>query len=605
MVYDVDGDTLRRLRAQPDGGKQQRDDDSGRLRSHGRPLLLRVSRLQTLICIIAVLFSAWVVARAHLFFFSPPAILNWYDEGYVVAFARRMLEGSLLPYVDAVSHRGPLLYWVTAVAVALGEPFSWAPVRILALGCTLLNVLLVFLAARRADHVLAGAIAALGIPIALLLGMELPMDGMAFGGELLLNVFAMASLWLLVTALRGRHAWRLVLIAGALAGLSVLTKQIAAALLPALALWPIAAALSRRDWGASERYKLAAAFPIGVAIPLAALVVRYAAAGELGTLFYYMVTYNSEVYLAPITPQLRTQADHKLILNEITLIALALAVLAWAITRPLAGAKGWRDLPRSYDEHGFIATVGLAALLALLFGNAAGRGFHHYFVMHVPWFGLLAGLLLERAIRDMGSSMKLGALTWALVLLPGCVLLERGWRWRQERFTLEKAANIAWRNPKEASICKFIHQHSTPRDTLFVWGFTPALYTTCERHAASRYLYTTFVTGFVPWFDEPRSVEERRVTPGSRAILLRELASARPAVIVDAPDLMGDRSISSYPEFASFVSAHYCSAGTRDGWPVYTLKRDGQRCAAAAQPAAGGEEIFDEELQKNTSGSAE
>jgi hypothetical protein len=600
MVYDVDGDTLRRLRAQPDPGKQQRDEDSGRLRSRDRPLL-RVSRLQFVICVFAVLFAAWVVARAHLFFFSPPAILNSYDEGYVVAFARRMLEGSMLPYVDAVSHRGPLLYWVTAIAVALGEPFSWAPVRILALACTLLTVLLIFLAARRADHVLAGAIAALGIPIALLLGMELPMDGMAFGGELLLNVFALASLWLLVTALRGRAAWRLLLVAGALAGLSVLTKQIAAALLPALALWPVAAALSRRELGTAERYKLALAFPIGVAIPLAALLVRYAVAGELGALFYYMVTYNSEVYLAPITPQWRMQADHKLILNEITLIALALGVLAWAITRPLAGARGWRDLPRSYDQNGFIATVGLAALLALLFGNAAGRGFHHYFVMHVPWFGLLAGLLLERAIRDVGpSSAKLGALTWLLVLLPACVLLERGWRWRQERFAVEKASNIAWRNPKEAPICRFIAEHSTPRDTLFVWGFTPALYTSCERHAASRFLYTTFVTGFVPWFDEPRAVEERRVTPGSRATLLRELSSARPAVIVDAPDLMGDRSISSYPEFAAFVSAHYCSAGTQDGWPVYTRKRAGQRCASETRPAAGGEEIIDEELLKES-----
>jgi hypothetical protein len=598
MVYDVDGDTLRRLRAEPDPRRGARVDDTAAARSRGRPRLAPVTRLHVLICFFALLFAGWQVIRAHLFFFDPPAILNSYDEGYVVAFARRMLEGSLLPYVDAVSHRGPVLYWVTAIAVALGEPFSWAPVRLLALSATLLNVLLVFLAARRANHVLAGTIAALGIPIALLLGMELPMDGMAFGGELLLNVFALASLGVLVTALRGRHTWQLVVVAGVLAGLAVLTKQIAAALLPAFALWPLAAALSRPDLKRSERYKWAAAFPIGVAIPVAALIARYAVAGELSTLFYYMVTYNSEVYLAPITPQLRTESDHKLILNEITLIALALPVLAWAITRPLTSAASFRDLPRAYDKDGFIATVGLAALLALLFGNAAGRGFHHYFVMHVPWFGLLAGLLLERAIRDVGtSSVKLGALAWSLVLLPGCVLLERGWRWRQERFTAEKATNIAWRNPKEASICKFIQQNSTPRDTLFVWGFTPSLYTSCERHAASRYLYTTFVTGFVPWFDEPRAVEEKRVTPGSRAMLLRELASARPAVIVDAPDMMGDRSISSYPEIAAFVDTHYCSAGTQDGWPVYVLERPGKPCASKARPAAsGGEEILDEEL---------
>lgn len=58
----------------------------------------------------------------------------------------------------------------------------------------------------------------------------------------------------------------------------------------------------------------------------------------------------------------------------------------------------------AYDKVGFIGTVGLAALLALSFGNATGRNFHHYYVMHAPWFALLAGLLLERAVRGVGTT---------------------------------------------------------------------------------------------------------------------------------------------------------------------------------------------------------
>jgi hypothetical protein len=579
MVDDVDGDTLRGLRAAGDAGASAQARDTAAARSRERSRRRPLTRVELLISAFAGLFAGWQIARAHLFFFSPPAVLNLYDEGYVVAFARRMLEGSWLPYVDAVSHRGPMLYWVTAIAVALGAPFSWAPIRILALSCTLLNVALVFLAARSAHHVLAGALAALGIPIVLLLGMQMPMDGIAFGGELLLNVFALASLWALVTALRRRASWRLVLAAGVAAGLAVLSKQVSAALLPAFALWPLAAALSRTELPPSERWKLASAFPVGVATPIAALIARYAVAGELGTLYYYMVTYNSEVYLAPISPELRLQTAETLMVIAITLIALTPALLTWAITRARANTGGWRDLPRAYDRVGFVGTVGLAALLAVLFGNAAGRSFQHYYVMHTPWLALVAGLLLERAVHGAGtSSAKLRALTYVLVLLPGCLLLDRGWSARQKQFDLEKVIKVEWRDPKSAPLCEFIKRNSKPTDTLFVWGFTPALYTSCERRAASRFVYTTFVAGYVPWFDEPRALEEQRVVPGSRAILLRELASARPAVIVDAPDLMGDRSISTYPELAGFVNTHYCSAGTHDGRPVYTRKRDSKGC---------------------------
>ncbi|HEX8791962.1 MAG TPA: hypothetical protein VF765_13500, partial [Polyangiaceae bacterium] len=97
---------------------------------------------------------------AHYTFLHPIVWpMNFRDEGYITAFAERMIHGRWLPYVDAVSHRGPMLYWVAAVAVRIGGSDSFVPVRMLALGCSLLVVLLAYLAAARSRRPLAGGIA--------------------------------------------------------------------------------------------------------------------------------------------------------------------------------------------------------------------------------------------------------------------------------------------------------------------------------------------------------------------------------------------------------------------------------------------------------------
>lgn len=61
----------------------------------------------------AILAIAMVteLCRLHLWFIYPYPSVLWCDEGYIAAFALRMLGGHWLPYVDAVSQRGPVLYW--------------------------------------------------------------------------------------------------------------------------------------------------------------------------------------------------------------------------------------------------------------------------------------------------------------------------------------------------------------------------------------------------------------------------------------------------------------------------------------------------------------
>ena len=111
-----------------------------------------------------------------------------------MAIGSRMLEGQLLPYVDGISHRGPILYWAGALIAAFGDD-RWMPMRIAGAFTFLLVGTLCFLSGRRAGFPLAGAVGVIGC--AFVSGvMLLPQDGLAFNGEVLMNVWVMGALCL-------------------------------------------------------------------------------------------------------------------------------------------------------------------------------------------------------------------------------------------------------------------------------------------------------------------------------------------------------------------------------------------------------------------------
>ena len=87
-----------------------------------------------------------------------------------------MVEGRWLPYVDAVSHRGPVYYWVTAVLVKTCGWSSWLAMRVGTLSCMLLTLGLGFAAALVAKRSLAAGVMVLvaGLQVMPMRGESLP-----------------------------------------------------------------------------------------------------------------------------------------------------------------------------------------------------------------------------------------------------------------------------------------------------------------------------------------------------------------------------------------------------------------------------------------------
>jgi 4-amino-4-deoxy-L-arabinose transferase-like glycosyltransferase len=485
------------------------------------------------------------LAIAHADFFQPAGSLHIFDEGYINAFAARMLEGRFLPYVDAVSHRGPLLYWVAAIAAWLGGD-GWLPIRACALAASLLSATFTFLAARAAGRPFAGALGALGFALVSMFVFG-PMDGMSFNGEHLLDVFAMAALYLTVVALaRPVPRLGLVVAAGVCVALGGLSKQNGAVMVPTIGAWMLAAALARSELSRAQRWSMLGAFAGGVALPLLTTVGIYAVAGELDALHYWAVVYNRDIYMGAFTTARAWDAIEYFVVERALLLAIALFLCLWGISRAVF-ARPVFDLARRWDGDGFTATVALGALLSLMASNASLRGFTHYFMQLVPWFALLFGLLVERA----GAARR--GVHRALLLAPAILFLFVAWRWTRVGHLAEQAGL----RKQAATTCAMIDRHVPAGDPIFVWGFQPDLYTWCRRKPASRYVFTTFVSGVVPWFDLDVAGENRLAVPGSRRELLEELDRTH-APIVHVPKSLYNRSMYRYRVLARYLRKHYC-----------------------------------------------
>jgi hypothetical protein len=539
------------------------------LRSVLTPRVLRiVPSAAALVCVL------WVFVAAHLTFFSPVAWpMNGKDEGYINAFAMRLLEGHFLPYVDGVSHRGPVLYWVAAIAAGLGDRMSFVPVRVLALCCSLLIVGLTFVAALRAKGPLAAGVAAVGIGVGCVLEQP-PDDGLAYNGEPLLDVFAMAALVCLTVGLSSqgrRPSARWVAAAGCLAALAALSKQVGAVILAPFALWVVATAITHREGDTLlRRGRLVWAFVAGAAAPVLLVLGRYAVAGELGTFFFYFFTYNSHYYMAPYTQESFLREYRSWMLRYAAYVAAGIALVAFGITRCLSelDSKGFWAL---VHRRGFLLTVCLCAALSGAIANATLRNFPHYYVQAIPWFALLAGVLFEELAFAQSPSLKEWVLqVCALGPLVAIFLT----------MSLSKLADYrvaAARRPRNLNICQYVDQHSSPDDHIYVWGFAPDFYTFCKRRPGSRYVFSTFQSGYVPFFDNATRDQDRvRVVPGSPELFLGDLEASRPALVLDVP--IAHRSIKDTPAFAAYLRKAYCAPTVYDGVEVFHRRREDGAC---------------------------
>jgi hypothetical protein len=131
----------------------------------------------------------------------------------------------------------------------------------------------------------------------------------------------------------------------------------------------------------------------------------------------------------------------------------------------------------------------------------------------------------------------------------------------------------------------YIEATTKPDERIFVWGFSPWVYGYSHRKPAGRYVFETYVTGFVPWFWEKAEVERARIVPGSVEALLSDLDREKPVVVVDAGSIMMGRSMRSYDKPNAWLHEHYCFEFREGALDIFRKKpEDGSPCPVPWYP---------------------
>lgn len=523
-----------------------------------------------------VVWSVSLVVRGHLPYIRH-AFENNVDEGYLMALGQRLLHGQMLPFVDGVAHSGPLYLFSGAFIAAFGE-FSWVPIRVAAATSFAGITALIFLCGRAAGYPLAGALASVAVPVMSLLRFT-PIDGVSYNAECPQILCALASLTCANYGLRADRAdLRWIAGAGVLAAGTALSKQIGGLQAAAIGVGLLVATIGHPTLSNSERRRVLVYFVGAASAPVALVLGWFAVHGALADLYYYLVTYNHTIYMYPHRAVSRS-ADYKQWFGALPMeVGLLVTAIGWGLAQPWFARANAPSFREALGRASFPFTVSLLAAAGIVGARGSLRDFAHYYLIAIPWLALLAGLLIESSIRGFaqGSRSQQFAARAAL-LLPIICLYEVTWSMRSQHLVgwssqlrNQVALDVQAREPPP---CRLIQQHTPPGEPIFVWGFRADLYVSCKRRPATRYVFTSFVAGYVPWWHWSTKEEEDQLSvPGSRAILLRELEAEKPRIIVDSGRSLGDRSMTRYEALASYLTAHYRLLEVVDGEGIYLRK---------------------------------
>lgn len=511
-------------------------------------------------------FFGWIVA-GHVISLGYMKYAN-VDEAYAASIGERLLEGYKL-YDGAVSQRGPLMYYSFEV---FAKVFGWDNVlamRIAALAFSLAHFVLVVWTARKLVSRTAAVVAGLVVAYGLTLGFR-PDEGIALHGEVLLVPLLVSGTAFGALAMRHPAAsslrTRSLAIAGFLIGAAVCVKPTTLVHPAPLILWLLFAhtrgETDLRGWLRESLVYLGSVASLPIVFALHAL-----AQGTLKQLIYYCYVYNVTIHTHPMGPG---HTWHHPLYGEIAegpLFAIGAAgVLALMATRWI---RRIRLVGRSHSRADFLAGFDLRDYFELHFALAfllaawLPQEFQHYFIVPFPFLALVAACHVHQLRRSMKRREKV---TKGLVL--GITVLGT-YASVALAYVREKDDGRVIHDAVLEKTAEYLEKQTTPNDKIFVWGFSPWLYTYSHRRPAGRFVFTTYPIGFVPWFWQAIDRERDHVVPGTMDQLLGDLDREKPAYVVDAGSVMMGRPMRAYAPSLLWLRKNYCFDARFGSYDLY------------------------------------
>jgi 4-amino-4-deoxy-L-arabinose transferase-like glycosyltransferase len=497
----------------------------------------------TVICSLALILLT-IATRLPLLRLTRPID----DEVVYAVVAQSIVEGGQ-PYVSAVERKPPLLFYVYAAALKVFGPSNWRALHGLEVGWILLTMAGLFVIGRRLFDSGTGLIAALFYCVFQAWSYW---NNLAFNGEVLMNLPIVGAYAIGVSPRKPGVPVDL-LGAGMLLASGFLLKQPAA-----IAAVPLGLYLLRPDNQASERPGARSLMPlasltVGFCGVVAAVAAWLSARGLLAEAFYWTVT-NHDV------PRIFWSSA---VGNTIAFISFCLPITlgAWVSARR----------PDIWSNRRAARGLLLGWAIASAIGAASsGRFYPHYYIAAVPPCGLLAAPLFARMWRSAKTDPWSARLSQAWLVVTVIV------------FAVAHTRGLA-RQPAETMAGRYLREHGSADDRIFVWGQATQIYIDAERRPATRYIATFPLTGLIFGAPPPvpggRGLETRsRIVPGSWEKLREDFAAHEPAYIVDAEvGRNASYPVRQFPAMDTFLATDYVPVATTGEGVIYKRRLDALR----------------------------
>jgi Dolichyl-phosphate-mannose-protein mannosyltransferase len=199
-----------------------------------------------------------------------------------------------------------------------------------------------------------------------------------------------------------------------------------------------------------------------------------------------------------------------------------------------------------------------------------GHYYPHYMVQAIPPVVLLATEALSHAAVAPSGGFRLFFFRhrWTFIVVNVSL------------FTLVNTAYyslVVRSDGPSPALAGFIQQHTNPDDSVFLWTWRPNVLFEADRVYATRFLSNEFLTGrlYVTAHRLPTATaESARVAmiPELWPMLLQDLRTEKPRVIVDEAPGGSNFTLDRYPALSEFVGEYYEPGQVMDGLCVYLRK---------------------------------
>lgn len=419
------------------------------------------------------------------------------DSSIFLLIGDKIRQGQL-PYQDWYDHKPPLIFYLNALGLSLGNGSRWG-VWFLELVSLLSAVLVGYSFLRR----YYGSFISVAALAATLLNLTFVLQRGNMTEEYALP-FQFATIFLLGEIDQGKKArWRLIAVGCMLAMASSLKQPLAGT-----GLSVVLYLIIRRVGPAQWRYLFLDIFWVGLGFVLVWLAwfVYFAAMGIFPEFWEAAFAYNFALSGIPFAKRFQALVKALSMLFEWSGFFLA-AMLAWLVALPTLLLMDGR-LSRVITTHFrfsqaentqaswktglflplFIGVVDFP--IAMIFTSLSGNNFAHYFMALLPSLTLLSAFLFYSILHMMRHASG-NPLPYAWLMLFSIPILGPG--------LYDTVDRVGPRGDRQVeAIISYVVNHTQPGDYVLQWGIVPQVNLLSGRDAPSRYFFPDplFVDGY-------------------------------------------------------------------------------------------------------------